>query len=99
MIGVGGTLALSGAVLWIVGNVQEGATASVRRNAVELPEAQRSAERLQLGGMALTLVGACALGVSAVMWSWAPDPRPGAVSAAFMVAPGGGGVSLAGRFP
>jgi hypothetical protein len=96
--GIGAGLALSGSVLWIVGNVQRGETATDARTLAELPQAARIARQNMLGGMALTLVGACAVGVSAVMWNWAPE-RPRAVSASVMIAPHGGAVSLSGTFP
>jgi hypothetical protein len=99
--GVGATLALSGTVLWIVGNVQQGDTPSnqtTQRSLSELPQDARLARQTMLGGAALTLVGACAVGVSALMWSWAPE-RPRAVSASVMVSPHGGVLSLSGTFP
>lgn len=101
--GVGATLALSGTMLWIIGNVQWGDVASTASTQTQwslsaLPEDARIARQNVLGGAALALVGACAVGVSAVMWSWAPE-RPRAVSASLMVAPHGGGVSLSGSFP
>ncbi|WP_395826989.1 hypothetical protein [Archangium violaceum] len=100
MAGVGATLALSGTVLWIAGNFQQGLTASPRQNSGELTPAARTAQQNLLGGVALTLVGACVVGVSAVMWSGAPPPeRPRSnVSASVMIAPNGGGVSLTGTF-
>ncbi|QRN92972.1 hypothetical protein JRI60_27590 [Archangium violaceum] len=97
MAGVGASLALTGTVFWIIGNVQQGTAAPSSRVPSEIQPAMRSAQQYQLGGMALTLVGACAVGVAAVMWSWAPE-RPSAVSASVMVAPHGGGVSLTGTF-
>jgi hypothetical protein len=103
--GVGATLALSGTVLWIIGNVQQGDTASTQtsstqttqRSLTELPPDVRLARQTMLGGAALALVGACAVGVSAVMWNWAPE-RPRAVSASVMVSPHGGILSLTGTF-
>ncbi len=99
MAGVGASLALSGTVLWLVGNFQWGAAAPTSQSPSELQAAERiTAQQRQLGGMALTLVGACAVGVSVVMWSWTPE-RPGAGSATVRVAPSGRGVSLSGTFP
>jgi hypothetical protein len=98
LAGIGATLALSGTVVWIIGNVQEGIAAPTSRAPAEIHPSLRAAEQRQLGGMALTLVGACAVGVAAVMWSWTPE-RPNAVSASVMVSPQGGGVSLTGTFP
>lgn len=98
--GVGATLALSGTVMWIIGNVQRGDTASAQtsqESLTELPPNARLARQTMLGGAALALVGACAVGVSAVMWSWAPE-RPRAVSASVMVSPHGGILSLTGTF-
>ncbi|WP_158501541.1 hypothetical protein [Vitiosangium sp. GDMCC 1.1324] len=99
MAGVGATLALSGTVMWIIGNFQQGETASLPSNTAEPHPAVRTAQQNLLGGVALTLVGACVVGVSAVMWSWTPEERPRKVSASVMVAPGGGGFSLSGTFP
>lgn len=99
MAGVGATLALSGTVLWIAGNFQQGLTASSRQSSGELTPAARTAQQNQLGGVALTLVGACVVGVSAVMWSGTPPPeRPRKVSASVMISPNGGGLSLTGTF-
>ncbi len=98
MAGIGATLALSGTVLWISGGVQQSSLVSRGGNPTEYQSAQRTAQQTQLGGMGLTLLGACALGVSLVMWNWAPE-QPKAVSTAVMIAPGRGGVSLAGTFP
>ncbi|QRK06423.1 hypothetical protein JQX13_41020 [Archangium violaceum] len=99
MAGVGATLALSGTVLWIAGNFQQGLTASPRQSSGELTPAARTAQQNQLGGVALALVGACVVGVSAVMWSGMPPPeRPRKVSASVMIAPNGGGLSLTGTF-
>ncbi len=99
MAGVGATLALSGTVLWIAANFQQGMTASPRQSSGELTPAARTAQQNQLGGVALTLVGACVVGVSAIMWSGAPPPeRPSKVSASVMIAPNGGGLSLTGTF-
>ena len=98
MAGVGATLALSGTVLWIAANFQQG-MASPRQSSGELTPAARTAQQNQLGGVALTLVGACVVGVSAVMWSGTPPPeRPRKVSASVMIAPNGGGLSLTGTF-
>jgi hypothetical protein len=96
--GVGATLALSGAALWIAGTVQQGDTASSQQSLADLPKEERRARQNMLGGAALTLVGACAVGVSVVMWSWAPE-RPRAVSASVRVSPHGGVLSLTGKFP
>ncbi|MFL5355747.1 hypothetical protein [Archangium sp.] len=99
--GVGATLALSGAALWIAGTVQQGDTASsqtTEQSLADLPKEERRARQNMLGGAALTLVGACAVGVSVVMWSWAPE-QPRAVSASVRVSPHGGVLSLTGKFP
>ncbi|WP_257446062.1 hypothetical protein [Archangium lipolyticum] len=98
MAGIGASMALTGTVFWIIGNVQQGTAAPTSQIPAEIHPSMRAAQQYQLGGMALTLVGACAVGVAAVMWSWTPE-RPGAVSASVMVAPHGGGVSLTGTFP
>lgn len=98
MAGVGATLALSGTVMWIIGNFQQGEPAVSSPNGAELHPSATIAQQNLLGGVALTLVGACVVGVSAVMWSWTPE-QPRKVSASVMVAPGGGGFSLSGTFP
>lgn len=100
--GIGATLALSGTALAIVGSVQQDHTApaqtATQRSLSELPQEARLARQTMLGGAALALVGVCAVGVSAVMWSWAPE-RPRAVSASVVVSPHGGILSLTGQFP
>lgn len=99
--GIGATLALSGTALAIVGSVQQDHTApaqTTQRSLSELPQEARLARQTMLGGAALALVGVCAVGVAAVMWSWAPE-RPRAVSASVVVSPHGGILSLTGKFP
>ena len=95
MAGIGATLALSGTVIWLVGNVRQGTVASQPLSPAELEVERWRLQQTQLGGAALGLLGACAIGISAVMWSW--DAAP--VAVAPLLVPQGGGVALAGRFP
>lgn len=93
---LGATLALSGTAIWLVSNVRQGTVAGQGLNPAELEVARWRLAQAQLGGAGLALVGACSVGVAAVLWSWDAE-RP--VSAAPLLVPHGGGVSFAGRFP
>lgn len=95
--GIGAGLVLTGSALWLVGNVQQGTAAATPQRSIDLQSASRTSQQNQLGGMGLTLVGLCTVGIAAVMWNWMPD-RP-AVSASAMLVPKGGGLSLSGTFP
>ncbi|ATB27320.1 hypothetical protein [Melittangium boletus] len=96
--GVGASLALTGTLIWLVGNVGEGVVASAPLSPAEIQVKRWSLQQTQLGGAGLALFGVCAVGIAAVMWNWDPPP-PGRVSATALLVPGGGAFALSGTFP
>ena len=96
--GIGAGLTLSGTLVWLVANVQEGAVASLPASPAEVQVERWKRQQTQLGGIGLALVGLCTVGIAAAMWNWAPPPVK-TVSAAPLLLPGGGGVALSGTWP
>ena len=96
--GIGAGLTLTGTLVWLVANVQEGSVASLPVSPAEVQVERWKRQQTQLGGIGLALVGVCTVGIAAAMWNWGPPP-PRAVSAAPLLLPGGGGVALGGTWP
>ncbi|WNG15613.1 hypothetical protein [Cystobacter fuscus] len=96
--GIGAGFTLTGTLVWLVSNVQEGSVASLPVSPAEVQVERWKRQQTQLGGIGLALVGVCTVGIAAAMWNWAPGPAR-AVSAAPLLLPGGGGVALGGTWP
>lgn len=99
LVGAIGTgMVLSGGLIWLFANAQEGFVTSRPGNPAEIQVARWNAQQTQLGGMGLALLGACTMGIALAMKNW-DDPPPRTVSATPLLLPGGGGLALSGSWP